>query len=151
MEEIIAPESLPQLEKKPFLTEKRRITLIYVPLVMIASVIAGMVIGSRSPYIAFFDIAAGVTLNILAFSWCKIDAKEREYQLSKHFPLFVVLLGIFTVMYYLLRSRGVGRGLISIGRLILYIAGLFIALLVMVVVVVVPLLITGVLTKTVFN
>jgi hypothetical protein len=152
MEEIIAPESLPHpAEKNRFLNEKRRIILIYIPMVATATIIVGMILGSRSRYVLLLDIASGIGINILTLAWCKIDAKERNYRLSKHFPLFVVLLGIFTLIYYLLRSRGIGRGLISIGWLIGYIVTVFIALLIAILVVVVPLIVAGVLPKTVFD
>jgi hypothetical protein len=152
MEEIIAPESLPQsVEKNRFLDGKRRIVLIYIPLVATATIIVGMFLGARSRYVLLLDIASGIGMNILALAWCKIDAKNRNYQLSKHFPLFVVLLGIFTLIYYLLRSRGIGRGLISIGWLVVYIVTVFVALTVAVLIVVIPLVLAGVLPKTVFD
>lgn len=152
MEEIIAPASLPHpAEKNRFLNEKRRIILIYIPLVATIGIIVGMILGSRSRYELLINIATGIGMNILTLAWCKIDARERNYRLSKHFPLFVVLLGIFALVYYLLRSRGIGRGLISIGWLIGYMVTVFITLTVAILVVVVPLIVAGVLPKTVFD
>src|SRR5690349_21769918 len=109
MEEIVTPENIPQpVEKTPFFNEKRRITFIYIPIVLAVNMILGVIVGSKSQFAPILDIVVGVLVNILTLTWCKIDARERNYQLSKHLPLFVVLLGFFSLIYYLLQSRGMG-------------------------------------------
>jgi hypothetical protein len=59
--------------------------------------------------------------------WIHADARERNIPLSAGFRLAVIFLGLFTLTYYLFRSRGFKGGFISIGWLLLY----FIALLVL--------------------
>ena len=75
-------------------------------------------------------------------AWCKADARERGYLLHGKFPLAIVLFGTFTLIYYLFRSRGFGRGLIGVGLFLLFVIAMhFIAAVFMVLVVVLKLLI----------
>jgi len=125
MDEIVASENLPQSTgREPYLNEKRRITFIYIPLVLVASMLADIVLGSGTQYGPIVSFVTAIGVNVLIFAWSKADAGERNYELSKHFPLMFVLFGIFTLIYYLLRSRGPRSGLVSIGWMLLYVVGL---------------------------
>lgn len=62
-----------------------------------------------------------VAFNFLMLLWCSYDSIERDGErLSSKFALMMVIFGIFTLIYYLFRSRGFSAGLISIGKLILF-------------------------------
>jgi hypothetical protein len=154
MEEILIPQILRQsVEKPPFFNPKRRIVFIYVPLVMAATMFGAFVvalIGYQS-LVVIFDVVMIFTRGVYMLAWCKIDAREREYKLSKRFPLAVVLFGFLAPTYYLLRSRGLGQGLISVGWMILYASVLEIVLWITVVFFAIFLISLHVVPKTGFN
>lgn len=62
-----------------------------------------------------------VAFNFIMLLWCSYDSLERDGErLSSKFVLMIVIFGVFTLIYYLFRSRGFSAGLISIGKLILF-------------------------------
>ena len=132
------------------LTEKRKILLIYIPLVAFASLMAGVVFGQNQA-VGLAQLFFGIVINVLGLWWARIDAEERHYELSRHFTLAVVIFGIFAIIYYLLRSRGVRGGLISIGLLISYIVGVLFALIVVGSIITVLMVAAGLLPKSILD
>lgn len=132
------------------LTAKRKILLIYIPLVAFASMMSGVVFGQNQAA-GLAQLLFGIVINVLALLWVKIDADEREYALSRLFPFAVVLFSIFAVIYYLFRSRGLNRGLISTGLLISYIVGVLFALIVVGSIVTILMVATGLLPKSILD
>lgn len=132
----------------PFLTDKRKVLFIYVPLfltfITILSVVFATVLEEDKVKSQVFDLVTGVGLNICAFAWCRFDSRERAYQLSRHFPIAIVLLGAFALLYYLFRSRGFKGGFLAVGWLILYIAICVAAVSIVGVIIMIVLLLTGV-------
>jgi len=104
------------------LAEKRKILFIYIPLVAFASMMSGILFGENQA-VTFANLILGILVNVLALMWAKLDAEERSYELSRHFTLAVVIFGIFAIIYYLFRSRGMTGGLVTFGLLILYHCG----------------------------
>jgi hypothetical protein len=148
MEEVTISQDLPEKrERKSFFNEKRRIVFIYIPIVALASSLIGLLL-ARSPYVAVDDLVSAVVYGILVLMWCKADAAERGYKLSRYFPLAVVLFSVFALVYYLFRSRGFSRGLASTGLVILYLAGLFVVLMIVVGIIAVFLIASGVLPRS---
>ena len=131
-------------------TDKQRILFIYIPLVAFASMMSGIVFGDDQ-IVAFANLILGIVLSVLALLWARIDAEERGYALSPFFTLAVVLFSIFAIIYYLLRSRGVRGGLISIGWLILYILATFVALVIVSSVVTFALVAAGLVPKSILE
>jgi hypothetical protein len=132
----------------PSLTDKRKVLFIYVPLfltfITILSVVFAAVLEEDKTKSQVFDLVTGVGLNICALAWCRFDSRERGYQLSRHFPIAIVLLGAFALLYYLFRSRGLKGGFISVGWLLIYIAVCVVAISIVGVVIMLLLLLTGV-------
>src|SRR5436309_9092547 len=60
------------------LTGKRKILLIYIPLVAFASMMAGVVIGQNQQTAGLVQLLLGIVINVLALLWVKIDADERH-------------------------------------------------------------------------
>ncbi len=69
------------------------------------------------------DLAMILGSGLLILGWCYYDSLERGRSLGTGFRLLVVLLGVFALFIYLLRSRGFGRGLRSIGLALLVYVG----------------------------
>ena len=129
------------------LTEKRKILFVYIPLVGLASMMAGFLI--RDDQIAnAVEIVFAIVINVFALMWARIDAGERRYELSPHFTLMVVLFGVFAIIYYLLRSRGSKGGLISTLWLILYAVALTVALGLISAIIAIVLIVAGVLPQS---
>jgi len=132
------------------LAEKRKILFIYIPLVAFASMMSGIVFGENQA-VTFANLILGILVNVLALMWAKIDAEERSYELSRHFTLAVVVFGIFAIIYYLFRSRGMSGGLVTFGLLILYIVVMVFALAITTAIVTFLLVAIGLLPRSVFD
>ena len=132
------------------LAEKRKILFIYIPLVAFASMMSGIVFGENQA-VTFTNLILGILVNVLALMWAKIDAEERSYELSRHFTLAVVVFGIFAIIYYLFRSRGMTGGLVTFGLLILYIVVTVFALAITTAIVTLLLVAVGLLPPSVFD
>jgi len=132
------------------LAEKRKILFIYIPLVAFASMMSGIVFGENQA-VTFTNLILGILVNVLALMWAKIDAEERSYELSRHFTLAVVVFGIFAIIYYLFRSRGMTGGLVTFGLLILYIVVMVFALAITTAIVTLLLVAIGLLPQSVFD
>ena len=132
------------------LAEKRKILFIYIPLVAFASMMSGIVFGENQA-VTFANLILGILVNVLALMWAKIDAEERSYELSRHFTLAVVVFGIFAIIYYLFRSRGMTGGLVTFGLLILYIVVMVFALAITTAIVTLLLVAVGLLPPSVFD
>ena len=132
------------------LAEKRKILFIYIPLVAFASMMSGIVFGENQA-VTFANLILGILVNVLALMWAKLDAEERSYELSRHFTLAVVVFGIFAIIYYLFRSRGMTGGLVTFGLLILYIVVTVFALAITTAIVTFLLVAIGLLARSVFD
>ena len=60
------------------------------------------------------------------YSWCRLDSRGRNYQLSRWFPYLVVLFGTLTLIYYLFRSRGFLHGLRALVLFVMIVIGMLI-------------------------
>ena len=132
------------------LAEKRKILFIYIPLVAFASMMSGIVFGENQA-VTFANLILGILVNVLALMWAKLDAEERSYELSRHYTLAVVVFGIFAIIYYLFRSRGMTVGLVTFGLLILYIVVMVFALAITTAIVTLLLVAVGLLPPSVFD
>jgi hypothetical protein len=132
------------------LTDKQKILFIYVPVVWFANVMFGIVFAD-SQALGIVTLILAIMLNVLALLWARIDADERQYELSPFFTLAVVVFGIFAIVYYLFRSRGASGGLISTGWLILYGVGMLFALMIVSLIVTLLLVAVGLLPESVLD
>lgn len=70
------------------------------------------------------DVVSILCVGLLVFSWCYYDSLERGTRPGAGFRLLVVLLGLPTLFIYLLKSRGLRRGLPAVGAALLVCAAL---------------------------
>lgn len=131
-------------------TEKRKILFLYIPLVGFASVMLGILAGENG-IAAVANVALGIVLNVLALMWAKIDAAERQYELSRYFTMAVVIFGVFAIVYYLFRSRGSSGGLISTGWMVLYAVAIIVALSLISAIITIVLIVTGVVPRGILD
>ena len=112
--------NLEAAEAGDFRKRKRNVLILLVmaeSLLIAASSIASL----YAPEFSFIPIlAVGLAWGIGVFAWCKIDAEERGEQLRSSQKTVLVLLSGFGLIHYLLATRGVKRGLISLGWALLF-------------------------------
>ena len=112
--------------RRSFLNEKRWLLFVYVPIFVSVCSILGIVFEEHKGFSLLVDIALALGLNIFELMWCRMDSRERGYELHRHFTFAVVIFGVLALLYYLFRSRDFREGLISIGWLVLYVIALLV-------------------------
>jgi hypothetical protein len=60
-----------------------------------------------------------IGFNVVIFAWCHYDSLERNESFGAGWRLLIIFLGIFALFIYLLKTRGLKQGLISIGKTLL--------------------------------
>jgi hypothetical protein len=132
------------------LTDKQKILFIYIPIVWFASGMSPIVLFD-SEFAGLVSFVFGFGVNVLALIWTKRDAEERGFRLSQVFPIAVVFFGVFAIIYYLFRSRGLNEGLRSTGWLLLYVVVTAVALIIISTIVTLLLVAVGVLPRSVLD
>ncbi len=112
--------------RKLFLTEKRWLLFVYVPIFVSVCTILGIIFEEHKGFSLLSDIALALGLNIFELMWCRMDSRERSYELHRHFTFAVVIFGVLALLYYLFRSREFRSGLISMAWLVLYVIALIV-------------------------
>lgn len=138
-------------KRKSFWDEKRRILYIFIPIVVIVSMLVSILLGTRHDLDSIVGLVTAIFLNVLTLMWCKLDSDGRKYKPGQPFTFAVVILGLFALLYYLFRSRGVKGGLISTGWLILYVIGLSVVSVVVATIIAFLLLILHIVPRSVFK
>ena len=67
-----------------------------------------------------FSLLTAIGYGILILIWCKIDSNERNENLGSGFRILLVIFGVFALIYYLFKSRGIKNGFISSGYALLF-------------------------------
>jgi hypothetical protein len=133
-----------------FLTDKRWIIFVYIPLLAFVSMMIDLITGEND-IARVADVVSALVLNVFALMWTKIDADEHQYELSSFFTPAVVVFGVLAVIYYLFRSRDLRGALISTGWMFLYGVVLSLALGITVGIVIALLVAAGVLPQSVLE
>jgi hypothetical protein len=66
-----------------------------------------------------FAIGGMVLGLILLVSWCRLDAREQGYTISKPLLLAIILFAAIGLLIYFIRTRG-ARGILSFGIAVLF-------------------------------
>jgi hypothetical protein len=104
----------------------KRNILIGIGVLSVVTLIAKWLAVSSEAAYGAVSILSTVGFVVGMILWVHADAWERNMRLSRGFKIALILLGIFTLIYYLFKSRGFVAGIIAVGWLFLYIAALFI-------------------------
>ncbi len=152
MNEIPIPNELQEPEpRKPFMTDKRWVLFVYIPIFLIVFTSIGMVVDSMPGWSRVTDFIVAIGLNIFAYVWIRMDSQERRYELHKYFSYAVVVFGTLALIYYLFRSRGFRGGIVSLGWLLLYVIPTFLVVIIVSAVIVLALVMTSAVSPTVFD
>jgi hypothetical protein len=95
---------------------KAMIVSAFFVITLLGGVVSGL-LDARNPF-GPVNLAMMVFGNILLFMWFRIDAIERRYDRSKFLNVAVIGLPLVAFSYYLLRSRGLLKGL---GAILVYV------------------------------
>ena len=71
-----------------------------------------------------FDIISVIGFGVLILGWCYYDGLERNKPLGAGFRILIILFGVLALFIYLLKSRGLRRGVLAIGMAFLVVAGM---------------------------
>lgn len=66
------------------------------------------------------SLCTAVGYGLLILMWCKIDSNQRGENLGAGFRFLVVIFGVFALVYYLFKSRGLKQGFMSVAYALLF-------------------------------
>ena len=96
--------------------DKRKAIIAFI-LVFFADTIARWVIGlGNQPAEVILALFTLIGTSLAVLFWCKADARYRNFETGKFFPLAIIILGFLALLWYLFRARGVGGGLTAAGK-----------------------------------
>lgn len=152
MDEITFHDNVPATQtSEVFKSEKRWLLFVYIPIFVTVGSVIGIIFDNHKDFSRLVDVILTLGLNIFSFAWCRMDSRERGYELHRYFPFAVIIFGTFALLYYLFRSRGFRGGLISIGWLILYAVLVVVAASIIVGVIVTALVLVGVVPSAILD
>lgn len=108
-----------ETEENSYIQQKRKVLIVLGIAQLLASV-AILLLGRFEVAASVLSILSAVGWAVGILSWVKIDAEEREAEVSGAFRIAIILLGFFALFYYLFRTRGFVGGLKGIGWALLY-------------------------------
>lgn len=151
MDEITFQQPQDSEPPKKLSAEKRKLLLVYIPIFLLFSLIVTTVIDEVAGESRAMDVLLSIVMNIFAFAWCRIDSRERGYELHRLFPFAIIIFGFLALIYYLFRSRGFRGGLVSTLWLLLYAVLSLAAVMIVALIIVIFLMVTGLISPEVFN
>jgi hypothetical protein len=83
-----------------------------------------LLLAEGSAQARLFDIITIIGFGILTLGWCYYDGLERGVPLGAGFRILIVLFGVAALFIYLVKSRGLRRGLLSVGVALVLIVGI---------------------------
>ena len=137
--------------RKLFLTEKRWLLFVYVPIFVCACSVLVIIFEEDKGFSLLIDLVLALGLNVFELMWCRMDGRERGYQLHRHFTFAVVIFGVLALLYYLFRSREFRGGLVSTGWLVLYVVALVVVSSLVSGLAIMVLILTGAVSPSVVN
>lgn len=74
--------------------------------------------------LGFVNFLLCITGILAVLFWCRFDAREHRCRLSKRLSAVIVLIAIVGVPIYLIKSRGMGKGIVAILLFFLFLLSL---------------------------
>ncbi len=106
-------------------SNKRNVLCAILALAVGSTLVDWMAAGSMIVYqVTSIFTAIGYVVGTLI--WCHIDARDRNVPLGQGFRILVILLGPIALIYYLFKSRGFTRGIISVAWMVGFILTIFV-------------------------
>lgn len=102
------------------LRRQKYIVLIGLTLFWFVSAMVNMLAGQEGPAAGVIFLLTAIGWGVGMLYWCKIDADDRNEQLSTGLQLAIVGFGLFALIYYLFKTRGSQGGVKAMGWLLLY-------------------------------
>lgn len=100
--------------------------LVLLAMLLVSAVSGGAwaLMAAGSPGERLLRLGQAAALLILVLMWCHFDSAERGRNLPKWLAILIVLVAFIGLPVYLLRSRGVFGGLVTISKAVVFL-GLF--------------------------
>lgn len=109
--------------------QPKRIVLVVATLLAVAEGPLTVLIDEGSRQARVVSWLTVIVVDLLILGWCYFDSVERGRTLGAWFRVLIVLFGIIALFVYLIKSRGVKRGLFAIVKVLLFCAGMFVIVL----------------------
>lgn len=88
-------------------------------LALVWAAISGVIAPFLFPQERIVELLLGVPYVVLVLKWCLIDAAQRGQQLGRVMRFALILLTLFALAVYLLRSRGIA-GILAVIQTLLF-------------------------------
>ena len=106
-----------EINQNSIYSRNKRIIIVIGILLLVITSPLNLFIDEKS--LQIIDFLTVVGFNIIIFSWCHYDSLERNEPFAAGWRLLIILLGIFALFIYLVKTRGFKQGLIAVGKTIL--------------------------------
>jgi hypothetical protein len=103
---------------------KKRAVIIIAAVLNVLATPLPLFIAETSPEFKLINLLTLIAFNLLTFAWIYYDSAERNQPLSAAWRILIVFFGIFALLIYLLKSRGLKRGAAAVGKALLIFLGI---------------------------
>ena len=110
---------MPEGEPLSFKARKRN-ALFGILGVAVVSSLASWVFADSSIGSGLTTLLGAVALIVGILHWCNADAEERNFEMSHGLRILIILLALFALPYYFIKSRGLRNGVIATGIAFLF-------------------------------
>ena len=104
----------PDINSQAFYSENTWNVMLAVLAITVFSVIALGIAANNEPLYNGIKLVATVAYGVAMLVWCTVDSRDRGTELGFGFRILIVLLGVFALVYYLFKTRGLKGGFVSI-------------------------------------
>jgi hypothetical protein len=88
-----------------------------------------VILHEATPTFPIVRVVSIICISLLVLAWCYFDSLERHQSFDSRFRLVIVVFGLLALFIYLLKSRGLSRGLRSVGIALLFCVGMLMIML----------------------
>jgi hypothetical protein len=112
----------------PILSPKRRVLLAAATFSALMGVLV-IALHEATPLFRVVRVVSVICISLLVLAWCYFDSLERHQPFDSRFRLVIMVFGLLALFIYLLKSRGLTRGLRSAGMAFSFCAGMLVIML----------------------
>lgn len=88
--------------------------------ITIFSVVALGIASNNEPLYNGIRLVATVAYGVAILIWCTVDSRGRGIELGYGFRIVIVFFGVFALVFYLFKTRGLKQGFVSVGYALLF-------------------------------
>lgn len=108
-----------ETEEVSYAQRKRKILLV-LGITQVVAMLATVLLGRFEAVSSLISIASTVGWAVGILMWVGVDSEERGTEVGGGLRIALIILGIFALSYYLIKTRGIADGLKGLGWAVLY-------------------------------